>query len=191
MKKVGLYFGSYNPIHMGHLIVAQFMQQFSGLDEVWLVVSPHNPSRKKADLLDDRARLYLVQLAIEGMPGLRVSDVEFGLPRPGYTVDTLACLEEQHPDRQFCLIMGSDNLAHLHKWKNAEYLLSHYRIYVYPRSTRESGLYSDHRNVVVVDAPLMELSGSFIRRAISEGKEVSAMVPPRSWEEICLMNYYK
>lgn len=191
MKKIGLYFGSYNPIHMGHLVIAQFMQQYSDLEEVWLVVTPHNPFKKKANLLDDRARFNLVQMAIERVPGLRASDVEFGLPQPSYTTDTLAYLKEQHPDVQFCLIMGSDNLSNLHKWKNAEYLINNYPIYVYPRPDGGSGPYSDHESVTVVNAPQMDLSSSFIRKAISEGKDVSAMVPSAAWKEIQLMHYYE
>jgi nicotinate-nucleotide adenylyltransferase len=191
MKKVGLYFGSYNPIHIGHLVIAQFMQAYSDLDEVWLVVTPHNPFKKKANLLDDRARFHLVRLALEAHPNLRASDVEFRLPQPSYTADTLAHLQEQHPDHQFCLIMGGDNLANLHKWKNAEYLIEHYPIYVYPRPKSGEGPYSSHENVRVVEAPLMDLSSSFIRKGIAQGKDVSAMVPSATWQEIQLMHYYE
>lgn len=191
MKKVGLYFGSYNPIHMGHVIIAQYMREFSDLDEVWLIVTPHNPFKKKANLLDDRARFNLVQKAVEEIPGLRASDVEFGLPQPSYTTDTLAHLKEKHPEQQFCLIMGSDNLSNLHKWKNAEYLVTHYPIYVYPRPDGGLGPYTNHESVTVVDAPQMDLSSSFIRRAIADGKDVSAMVPAAAWQEIREMHYYE
>ncbi|MCE2495486.1 MAG: nicotinate-nucleotide adenylyltransferase [Flavobacteriales bacterium] len=191
MKKVGLYFGSFNPIHMGHVVIAQYMREFSDLDEVWLIVTPHNPFKKKANLLDDRARYNLVQRSVESIPGLRASDVEFSLPQPSYTTDTLAHLKEQHPELRFCLIMGSDNLSNLHKWKNAEYLVTNYSVYVYPRSDGGSGPYTDHESVMVVDAPQMDLSSSFIRQAISEGKDVSAMVPSSAWQEIREMHYYE
>lgn len=192
MKKVGLYFGSFNPIHMGHVIIAQFIASFSDLDEVWFVVSPHNPFKKKVNLLDDRTRYNLAVTAVDSIPNVRVSDVEFGLPQPSFTADTLAHLREKHPDYAFCLIMGSDNLVHFPKWKNAEYLMKEFPVYVYPRpeypiDTEQFPDIELHE----IKAPLMELSSSFIRKAIQEGHDVSSMVPSAAWNEIQLMNYYK
>lgn len=177
---------------MGHVVIAQFMASFSDLDEIWLVVSPHSPFKNKANLLDDRARYNLAVLAVDTISNVRVSDVEFDLPQPSYTADTLAHLREKHPDKAFCLIMGSDNLVHVPKWKNAEYLMKEFPMYVYPRpnypvDAEQMSSIELHE----IKAPLMELSSSFIRRAIQEGHDVSSMVPSAAWNEIQLMNYYK
>jgi len=192
MKKVGLYFGSFNPIHVGHVVIAQYMASFSDLDEVWMVVSPHNPFKKKANLLDERARFHLAQLAVEKHPNIRVSDVEFDLPQPSFTADTLAHLREKHSDHAFCLIMGSDNLIHFPKWKNAEYLMKEFPVYVYPRPGFPiDDSIKERLEVHEINAPLMELSSSFIRKALKEGHDVSAMIPDSAWHEIDLMNYFR
>ena len=132
-KKVGLFFGSFNPIHVGHLIIANHMAEFSDLEEVWLVVTPHNPHKKKKTLLDDVHRLAMVRIAIEDFPNLKASNIEFDLPQPNFTINTLVVLEEKYPTIDFCLIMGEDNLKSFHKWKNFELILDRHSIYIYPR----------------------------------------------------------
>jgi nicotinate-nucleotide adenylyltransferase len=177
MKKTGLFFGSFNPVHVGHLIIANFMATQTDLDEVWLVVSPQNPLKQKQSLARDHDRLHLVRLAIGDNPNLRASDIEFSLPKPSYTIDTLTYLRERYPERAFTLIMGSDNLATLHKWKNYELLLRDYRIFVYQRPEYPPGELADHPQVQVFDAPLMKISASYIRRCIQEGYSVQYLVP--------------
>ncbi len=178
MKRTGLFFGSFNPVHTGHMIIANFMATRTDLDEVWLVVSPHNPLKPKRTLAKDYDRLHLVRLAIGDNPRLRASDVEFGLPKPSYTVDTLAYLREKYTDRAFCLIMGGDNLATLHKWKNYEVLLRDYPIYVYARpgftwAPAEAG--AEVR--LFEDVPLMHISATYIRECLSQGLSVEYLVP--------------
>lgn len=192
-KKVGLYFGTFNPIHAGHLIIANYMVEFSDLDEVWMVVTPHNPFKKKSSLLDNHHRLEMVYKACEDYPKLRPSDIEFNLPQPNYTVNTLVQLEEKHPDTGFSLIMGEDNLKSFHKWKNYEVILEQYSIYVYPRIS--NGLvesqFRDNEKISMVPAPIIELSSTFIRKAIKEGKDIRAMLPQKVWDYIDTMNFYK
>ena len=175
--RTGLFFGSFNPIHVGHLIIANFMATGSALQEVWLVVSPHNPLKPRQSLAKDYDRLHLVNIAVENNPRLRACDIEFGLPRPSYTVDTLAYLKERYPRREFVLIMGSDNLATLDKWKNPEVLLRDYQIFVYLRPGFPPGPYSEHPNVQIFEeVPLMQISSSFIRARIREGRSVQYLV---------------
>ncbi len=192
-KKVGLYFGTFNPIHAGHLIIANYLAEFSDLDEVWMVVTPHNPFKKKSSLLDNHHRLEMVYKACEDYPKLRPSDIEFNLPQPNYTVNTLVQLEEKHPDIGFSLIMGEDNLKSFHKWKNYEVILEQYSIYVYPRIS--NGLvesqFRDNEKISMVPAPIIELSSTFIRKAIKEGKDIRAMLPQKVWDYIDTMNFYK
>lgn len=192
-KKVGLYFGTFNPIHAGHLIIANYMVEFSDLDEIWMVVTPHNPFKKKSSLLDNHHRLEMVYKACEDYPKLRPSDIEFNLPQPNYTVNTLVQLEEKHPDTDFSLIMGEDNLKSFHKWKNYEVILEQYSIYVYPRIS--NGLvesqFRDNEKISMVPAPIIELSSTFIRKAIKEGKDIRAMLPQKVWDYIDTMNFYK
>ncbi len=197
MTETGLFFGSFNPVHIGHLAIANYITEFSPLKEVWFVVSPHNPLKVKESLLKERDRLYMTELAIGEDSRFRVSDVEFTLPRPSYTIDTLAHLSEKYPSRRFTLIMGEDNLATLHKWKNAEMLVKQYPIVVYPRLYK--GKKSSKRlqeilamaSVREVDAPVMEISGTFIRNAIREGKDVSWFVPAPVWKYIREMHFYE
>lgn len=193
MKKVGLYFGTFNPIHIGHLVIANHMAEFSDMDEVWLVVTPHNPLKKKRTLLEDHHRYELVYRAVESYPKLLPSKVEFGLPQPNYTVNTLAHLEENYPDHRFALIMGEDNLRTLHKWKNHEVIMARHEIYVYPRlqAGAVAGEFEDHGNIHKIDAPVMELSATFIRKAIAEGKDIRPMLPAPVWEYIDEMNFYR
>lgn len=175
--KIGLFFGSFNPIHVGHLIIANYMANHTTLDQVWLIVSPHNPLKKKGDLINMYDRLEMARLATENADNIRVSDVEFKLPQPSYTIDTLTHLKEKYPEHQFTLIMGSDNLASLHKWKNHELLLRDYKIAVYPRPGYENLELSSHPSVAVTETPLMEISSTFIRKSIQAGKNVMYFVP--------------
>ncbi|MCR9152652.1 MAG: nicotinate (nicotinamide) nucleotide adenylyltransferase [Croceimicrobium sp.] len=191
MKKVGLYFGTFNPIHVGHCIIAQYMLEFTDLDEVWFVVTPHNPHKKKSSLLDDRQRLHMVNLAIGDHYKLRVSDVEFELPQPSYTANTLVHLEEAHPDVSFHLIMGADNLESFPRWRNHEAILENRELYVYPRIGNEGGALANHPKVNVTQAPIIEIAATDIRNAIKEGKDVSYMLPPRVWEYIDEELFYR
>jgi len=193
LKRIGLYFGTFNPIHVGHLTIANHMVEFSDLDEVWMVVTPHNPHKKKSSLLEDNHRLTMVRIALEDYPKLKASNVEFQLPQPNYTVNTLIFLEEKHPDLSFCLIMGEDNLKNFHKWKNYEVILDRYTIYVYPRVSdgKIENEFSDHPRIHRVNAPIMELSSTFIRKGIKSGKTVRPMLPDSVWKYIDEMNFYK
>jgi len=192
-KKIGLYFGTFNPIHVGHLTIANYMVEFSDLDEVWLVVTPHNPHKTKSTLLDDIHRLSMVRIALENYPKLKASNVEFELNQPNYTVNTLVHLEEKHPDLSFCLIMGEDNLKSFHKWKNHEVILEKYSIYVYPRISAGTikTRFNNHSKIHKVNAPIMELSSTFIRNSIKIGKNIRPMLPGSVWKYIDEMNFYK
>ena len=189
-KKIGLYFGTFNPIHIGHLIIANHMANYTNLDEVWFVVSPHNPFKNKKNLLDDYARLEMVHRAVKDFDKLRVSDIEFSLSQPSYTANTLAYLGEKYPGKTFSLIMGGDNLNTFHKWRNYEYILEHHELYVYPRLATMPGSLDNHERVNLVGAPIMQISSSFIRNAIKANKDVRPMLPPHVWECIDEMNYY-
>lgn len=190
-KKIGLYFGSFNPIHIGHLIIANHMVNYTDLDEVWFVVSPLNPFKKKKILLDDFVRLELVNRAIEGYDKLKVSDVEFGLPRPSYTINTLVYITEKYPNKDFVLIMGSDNLNSFYMWKNHEFILQNYELYVYPRMTSTKRSLDSHKKINLVGAPIIQISSSFIRSAIKDKKDVRAMLPENVWEYIDDMNFFR
>ncbi len=191
--KIGLYFGTFNPIHVGHLIIANHLVENSDLDQVWMVVTPHNPHKEKSTLLDDYQRLHMVHLATEDFPKIKSSDVEFKLPQPNYTTNTLIHLEEKFPKHSFSLIMGEDNLNSLHKWKNYETILENYSIYVYPRisaETEKSGL-ENHKNVHKIDSPIIELSSTFIRANIKKGKNIAPMLPYKVWEYLDHNLFYK
>lgn len=192
-KRIGLYFGTFNPIHIGHLIIANYMVEFSDLEEVWMVVTPHNPHKKKNTLLDDHHRLAMVQIALETYPKLKASNIEFGLEQPNYTVNTLALLEEKHPEIDFCLIMGEDNLKSFHKWKNYAVILERYALYVYPRVSEGTidTQFNNHLNIHKVNAPIVELSSTFIRKSIKAGKNIRPMVPETVWTYLDEMNFYK
>jgi nicotinate-nucleotide adenylyltransferase len=191
--KVGLYFGTFNPIHVGHLTIANHMAEYSELDQVWFVVTPHSPFKKKSSLLDNHHRYQMVDRAVEDYPKLRVSDIEFKLPQPNYTINTLVYLEEQYPKHEFALIMGEDNLKSLHKWKNYERILEGHHIYVYPRISEGiiETRFDNHPKIHKVDAPIMELSSTFIRNAIKEGKNIRPMLPEHVWSYLDEMNFYK
>lgn len=177
-KHIGLFFGSFNPIHTGHLIIAEYMANRTGLDQVWFVVSPQNPFKQRSTLANDFDRLHMVQLAIEDNPRLRASNIEFSLPKPSYTIDTMVYLHEKYPQHQFALIMGSDNLESLHKWKNYEVLLQRYPIHVYKRekdiTTPPDAAKGD---IHIYDVPLMDISSTYIRQSIAEGHSIRYMVP--------------
>jgi nicotinate-nucleotide adenylyltransferase len=195
--KVGLYFGSFNPIHIGHIAIAGYMTEFSTLDEIWFVVSPQNPFKKKATLLDDYQRLHMVNLAIGENDRMRASDLEFRLPVPSYTIDTLTYLQEKYPDYKFSLVMGEDNLYTLHKWKNAAELVKRCQIYVYPRPgvrKPSSPMLENILSKIVIHfvrAPLMDISGTFIRNGIKKGKNMSYYLPAPVWKYIEEMHFYE
>ena len=177
MAKTGLFFGSFNPIHAGHLIIASYMANFTDLDEVWLVVSPQNPLKNKKGLGNMYDRLEMARLAIEPAEQLKVSDIEFNLPQPSYTIDTLTYLQEKHPTKEFVLIMGADNLASLKKWKNYEVLLKNYAIYVYPRPGSGVTEWVNHPSITLTETPQMEISSTFIRQALKDNKNIQFLVP--------------
>ena len=191
--KIGLYFGSFNPIHIGHLVIANHLAEYSDLDQIWFVVTPHNPFKKKSSLLDDFQRLEMVYRATQDYTKLKPSDIEFNLPQPNYTINTLVHLQEKHPDYAFSLIMGEDNLKSFHKWKNYELILENHDIYVYPRISKDrvETQFDGHKNIHVIDAPIMELSSTFIRKSIKSGKNVQPMLPQHVWEYLDEMNFYK
>jgi len=196
-KRIGLYFGTFNPVHIGHLIIANHVVENTPLDEVWFVVSPHNPHKKKASLLEDYHRLNLVKEAIEDNDKLRASDIEFKLPQPSYTATTLAYLQEQYPKKDFTLIMGEDNLRSLHKWSNFETIVKNHKIIVYPRhqTIQEKELVKPTVNTdqiaVLENVPFMDISASFIRNAIKEGKSVKYLLTAPVLKYIDEMNFYK
>ena len=193
-KNIGLFFGSFNPVHIGHLILANYILENSDMDELWFVVSPQNPFKEKKSLLSDYNRLDMVELAIKEYPKMRASNVEFSLPQPSYTIDTLTYLHEKYPEMTFCLIMGEDNLKSLHKWKNYEKLINNYQIIVYPRHYSDEKGESDylqHENITLIDAPIIELSATEIRRMIKESKNVRPMLPPEVYEYLEGSNFYK
>jgi len=191
--KVGLYFGTFNPIHVGHLIIANHIVENSDLDQLWMVVTPHNPLKKKSGLLADYHRLQMVHLATEDYDKIIPSDIEFKLPQPNYTVNTLAHLQEKFPQHEFSLIMGEDNLKSLKKWKNYELILNDYQLYVYPRISTDEvpEEFLNHPNIHKVNAPIIELSSTFIRNGIKEQKNIKPMLDAKVWEYINHNLFYK
>jgi nicotinate-nucleotide adenylyltransferase len=191
--KIGLYFGSFNPIHIGHLVIANYMVEHSDLDQVWFVVTPHNPFKNKSSLLDNYQRLEMVYLATKDYTKLKPSDIEFNLPQPNFTVNTLVHLQEKYPDYGFSLIMGEDNLKSFHKWKNYELILENHHIYVYPRISDNATetQFSNHKKIHVIDAPIMELSSTYIRNSIKTGINIKPMLPEHVWQYLDEMNFYK
>jgi len=191
--KIGLYFGSFNPIHIGHLIIANQLVENSDLDQIWFVVTPHNPFKKKSTLLDNHHRLEMVYLATKDYDTLKESDIEFNLPQPNYTVNTLAYLTEKYPEKEFSLIMGEDNLKSFHKWKNYQVILDHHNIYVYPRISdgKAETQFDNHPKIHHVEAPIMEISSTLIRNSIKAGKNIKPLLPEHVWSYLDEMNFYR
>lgn len=177
--KIGLFFGSFNPVHVGHMIIANYMAQHTDLDQVWMVVSPQNPLKERNSLANDYDRLFLIDEAIGNNPLLRSSNIEFALPKPSYTIDTLTFLKEKYMDKTFVLIMGGDNLGSFTKWKNYEQILEQHQIYVYSRPGYELGDLKVHPAVKLFEAPMMQISSSYIRDEIKNGKSIKYLVPEK------------
>ena len=193
MKKVGLYFGTFNPIHIGHLVIANHIVEFSDLDEVWFVITPKSPFKQKQTLLDNHHRYQMVFEAIQDYPKLKASKIEFELSQPNYTINTLAYIGEKYPEHEFSLIMGQDNLKSFHKWKNYETILENHNLYVYPRISegKVADSFKDHPKIHKVDAPIMEISSTFIRREHQKGKNVKPLLPEKVWTYMDEMNFYR
>jgi len=190
-QKIGLFFGSFNPIHIGHMILAEYMVENTDLKEVWFVVSPHNPLKEKKGLLADYHRLAMVNIAVEDDARMRSCNIEFNMPQPSYTIDTLTYLSEKYPDKHFVLIGGTDILPSFHKWKNYQELLKQYMIYIYNRPNYDAGDYNEHTNIRFYSAPLIEISASFIRKGVSDGKECMYMLPPKVYKYLREMHFYE
>ncbi len=191
-KKIGFFSGSFNPIHIGHLILASYIGEFTDLDEIWFVVSPRNPLKEAGVLLDDALRLEMVRLALEDYERMKVSDVEFHMPRPSYTIDTLTKLTEEHPDKEFTLIIGGDNWRQFHKWKEPEKLTSNYRLFIYPRLGEEVMIPPQlHSSVQLINAPIVEISSTFIREGIRAGRNKRAFLPSKVYDFIVRNRLYR
>ncbi|MBT8286089.1 MAG: nicotinate-nucleotide adenylyltransferase [Flavobacteriaceae bacterium] len=194
MKNVGLYFGTFNPIHIGHLVIANHMVEFSDLEEVWFVITPQSPFKVKQSLLDDHHRYQMVQEAVAEYPKLKASTIEFDLPQPNYTIDTLVYLQEKYGEQySFSLLMGEDNLKNFHKWKNYEAILEGHHLYVYPRISGgvTPSEFKNHKKIHRVDAPVMEISSTFIRKNHKAGKNIRPMLPEAVWKYLDEMNFYR
>lgn len=189
--KIGLFFGSFNPIHIGHMAISQYMLEHTEIDKVWFMISPQNPFKKKETLLNQQHRLTLVRIATEDNPNIHASNFEFSLPVPSYTSDTLSHLKEAYPDKEFCLIMGQDNLMSFHKWKNHKSILEEHEIYVYPRPNSKNCELENHSKIHLTKAPMMDISAQFIRKCIKEKKAVNYFLPQKIDQYIDEMNFYK
>ena len=190
---IGLFFGTFNPIHVGHLAIANHLAEHSDLDRVWLVVTPQSPFKKKQSLLDNYKRLEMVYLATKDYDKLRPTNIEFNLPQPNYTINTLVHLHEKYPEKEFALIMGEDNLKGFHKWKNYQDILDHHHIYVYPRISKHQAdeRFKAHPKIHHIKAPIMEISSTFIRQEINAGRNIKPLLPNDVWKYIDEMNFYK
>lgn len=191
MQKIGLFFGSFNPIHIGHLIIANVMAENSDLDKVWLVVSPQNPFKLSKGLLHEFDRYDMAKAAVADHYKLEVSDVEFHLPKPSYTIHTLAYLTEKHPTKQFKVILGEDNLENFKKWKNYEQILEQFGLYVYPRPCVTNNELNRHTNVKIIEAPLLDISATYIRQCIKDNKSIRYLVPEAVETMIRIKNFYR
>lgn len=190
-QKISLFFGSFNPVHIGHLAIASWFVEFTDIDKVWFVVSPQNPFKEKKSLLADHHRLAMVRIAVEDDGRFQVSDIEFKMPKPSYTIDTLTYLEEKYPDKTFVLITGSDQLPTFDKWKNPERLLELYQLYVYARPGYQGSKFDHHPHVKIFNTPLLEISSTFIRQSVKEKKDVRYLLPPKVWEYMREMHFYE
>lgn len=188
--KIGLYFGSFNPIHIGHMMIANYMHEFTDIDKIWFVISPHNPLKEKKSLLADYHRLEMVHLALEEEYEMRAMDIEFKMPQPSYTIDTLTRLQEKYPQYEFVVLMGGDSLESIHKWKNYQSLLEQYQVYVY---TRPGASIAEnlHTNIKIFQAPQMDISASFIRQSIKDKKNIRYFLPEKVWKYIKEMHFYE
>lgn len=193
MKNIGLYFGTFNPIHIGHLIIANYLVEHSNLDEIWLVVTPHNPHKQKASLLHNFDRMEMVYLATKEYLKIKPSDIEFNLPQPNYTVRTLAHISDKYPKHTFNLIMGEDNLKSFHKWRNYEVILENHNIYVYPRISEGiiETQFDKHPKIHRVEAPIIQISSTMIRKGIKAGKDIRPLVPDSVLNHINSKGFYK
>ena len=191
MKKVGIYSGSFNPIHHGHIILANYLVEFSDLDELWFVVTPQNPLKKKEDLLDDDERLKMVELAIGDDPRFHVSDIEMHLPTPSYTINTLTALSEQHPDCEFVFICGMDSLQNFKNWREYQRILDNYEILVFPREGYDGGELINYPSVTVLKTPIIEISSTFIRQCVKEGRDVRHFMPEKAFVYMKTNRFYE
>ena len=189
--KIGLFFGSFNPVHNGHLMLANYIVEYTDLDFIWFVVSPQNPFKDKDSLLQDRHRFDMLEMAVKNDSRFEVCDIEFNMPKPSYTIDTLTRLSELYPETEFHLICGMDNLAGFQKWKNAQEILDNYHLLVYPRKGYEGGELVNHKSVSIINAPEIEISSSFIRTAVAANKDVRYFMPEKSYNYMIDMNFYK
>lgn len=190
-NKIGLFFGSFNPVHNGHLMLANYIVEYTDLDSIWFVVSPHNPFKDMTSLLEDHYRRDMLEMAVKNDERFGVCDIEFHMPKPSYTIDTLMRLSELYPDTDFYLICGMDNLKDFHKWKDYQGILDNYRLLVYPRKGYDGGVMLNHKSIQIIDAPEIEISSTFIRKAVAEGKDVRYFMPERSYKYMIDMNFYK
>jgi nicotinate-nucleotide adenylyltransferase len=189
--KIGLFFGSFNPVHNGHLIIANYILEHSELNQIWMVLSPQNPFKQNQQLLNEYQRLYLMQIAVEGEQHIKAVDIEFSLTKPSYTINTLAYLEEKYPNYEFSIIMGSDSAQNIKKWKSGDLILKRYSIYVYDRPGFELNEMPDNENIIRTKAPLLEISSSMLRKMIKEKKSIRYYVPDSVYQEIIKAGYYK
>lgn len=190
--KTGLFFGSFNPVHIGHLAIANYIIEYTDLERLWFVISPHNPLKQKESLLPDQTRLELMELAINDDERFTICDIEFRMPKPSYTIDTLTYLSEKYPKSEFVLILGSDSLLTFHKWKNYDQIVDRFHRIVYPRLNDQSADYGSHKNITVLsEAPKMEISSSFIRNAIRKGKNIRFFLPEKVYKYVIDYNLYR
>lgn len=190
-KKIALFFGSFNPLHIGHMILANYLVEFTNCDQLWFVISPQNPHKERAGLLDATHRYAIVERAVYDDNRFKVSKIEFSMPVPSFTCDTMVRLVEKYPDYDFSLLIGEDNLKNFHKWKNAAYMVENFHFYVYPRAGSAESDWLNHTSFTKINAPEIEISSSFIRKAIKEKKDVSWYMPEKAWQYIDEMNFYK
>ncbi len=190
-QKIGLFFGSFNPVHIGHLTIASWFVEFTDIDKVWFVVSPQNPFKEKKSLLADHHRLAMVRIAVEDDARFQVNDIEFKMPKPSYTIDTLTYLEEKYPEKKFVLITGADQLPTFDKWKNPDRILELYQLYVYARPGYQGSKFDTHPGIKIFNAPLLDISSTFIRTSVRDKKDMRYLLPPKVWEYMSEMHFYE